>query len=61
MTLRRRDTQHHIYGDYITWSADYGNELINVTAYIREPPAPSRAHQEIGVSIDWDRLVANIT
>jgi hypothetical protein len=57
MTLRQRDTQHHTYGDYVTWSADYGNELINGTAYIREPPAPSRAHQEI--VIELTRQVAN--
>jgi Uma2 family endonuclease len=57
MTLRQRDTQHHTYGDYVTWSADYGNELINGTAYIREPPAPSRAHQEI--VIELSRQVAN--
>jgi Uma2 family endonuclease len=51
MTLHQRDTQHHTYGDYVTWSADYGNELINGTAYIREPPAPSRAHQEIVIEL----------
>jgi len=57
MTLRQRDTQHHTYGDYVTWSGDCGNELINGTAYIREPPAPSRAHQEI--VIELSRQVAN--
>jgi Uma2 family endonuclease len=44
MTL---DTQHHTYADYLTWSRDHGDEIINGVAYIREPPAPSRFHQEI--------------
>jgi Uma2 family endonuclease len=47
MALLQRDTQHHTYADYRTWSADHGDELINGIAYIREPPAPSRFHQEI--------------
>ena len=51
MTLHQRDTQHHTYADYLTWSADHGDELINGIAYIREPPAPSRPHQEIVVEL----------
>jgi len=47
MTLLQRDNQYHTYADYLTWSREYGDELINGTAYIREPPAPSRIHQEI--------------
>jgi Uma2 family endonuclease len=47
MALFQRDTQHHTYSDYLTWSRDYGDELINGIAYIREPPAPSRFHQKI--------------
>jgi Uma2 family endonuclease len=47
MALLQRDTLHHTYADYLTWSRDYGDELINGVAYIREPPAPSRFHQEI--------------
>ena len=47
MALLQRDTQHHTYADYLTWSRDHGDELINGVAYIREPPAPSRFHQEI--------------
>jgi len=57
MSFHQRDTQNHTYGDYVTWSAEYGNELINGTAYIREPPAPSRAHQEL--VIELGRQVAN--
>ena len=51
MTLHQRDTQHHTYADYLTWSADHGDELINGIAYIREPPAPSPPHQEIVVEL----------
>jgi Uma2 family endonuclease len=47
MALLQRDSQHHTYADYLTWSRDHGDELINGVAYIREPPAPSRFHQEI--------------
>ena len=47
MALVQRDTQHHTYADYLTWSRDHGDELINGIAYVREPPAPSRFHQEI--------------
>ncbi|HEV7137787.1 MAG TPA: Uma2 family endonuclease, partial [Steroidobacteraceae bacterium] len=32
---------------YLTWSGSYGDELIDGTAYVREPPAPARLHQEI--------------
>ena len=39
--------QHHTYADYVVWSATGGNELINGVAYVREPLAPSRIHQEI--------------
>jgi len=48
---RQRATQHHTYADYLTWSADHGAELIDGVAYIREPPAPSRMHQEIVIEI----------
>src|ERR1700716_892525 len=47
MALLQRDSQHHTYADYLTWSRDHGDELISGVAYIREPPAPSRFHQEI--------------
>jgi Uma2 family endonuclease len=45
MRLRKRDTHYHTYADYLTWSATYGDELIDGAAYVREPPAPSPSHQ----------------
>lgn len=47
MTLPRRDTLHHTYGEYLNWPDGERNELIDGTAYIKEPPAPSRSHQEM--------------
>jgi Uma2 family endonuclease len=47
MSLPRRDTQHHTYGEYMTWPDDRREELIDGIAYIREPPAPSRSHQKL--------------
>ncbi|HEX4269464.1 MAG TPA: Uma2 family endonuclease [Steroidobacteraceae bacterium] len=49
--MRERDRQHHTYADYLTWSATSGNELIDGVAYVREPPSPSRLHQEIVVEL----------
>ena len=47
MTVTKRDTHYHTYADYLTWSRTYGDELISGTAYVREPPCPSRSHQAI--------------
>jgi Uma2 family endonuclease len=47
MALTQRDSQHHTYGDYLKWSDDRREELIDGIAYIREPPAPAPAHQEL--------------
>jgi Uma2 family endonuclease len=47
MTVFKRDTQRHTYADYLVWSRTYGDELVDGTAYVREPPSPTRAHQEI--------------
>jgi Uma2 family endonuclease len=47
MALTQRDTQHHTYGEYLTWSDDNREELIDGVAYVREPPAPSRPHQDL--------------
>ena len=47
MPVLKRDTQHHTYADYLLWSNTYGDELINGTAYVREPPSPGRLHQEV--------------
>lgn len=46
MATPPRDNEHHTYGDYLTWSAEHGDELIDGIAYVKEPPAPSRIHQE---------------
>jgi|SRR5579872_7278020 len=48
-----RDTQHHTYADYLVWSADHGDELIDGVAYVRDPPAPSRLHQEIVLELGY--------
>lgn len=45
MAVRKRDDYRHTYADYLTWSAIYGDEVIDGVAYIREPPAPSSSHQ----------------
>ena len=47
MTVLKRDTHYHTYGDYLTWSRTYGDELIDGTAYVREPPSPTVLHQGI--------------
>jgi Uma2 family endonuclease len=57
MALLKRDTRRHTYADYLTWSRDHGDELINGIAYVREPPGPSRVHQEIVCELH--RQVAN--
>ena len=51
MAVLKRDTQHHTYADYLTWSRPYGDELIDGTAYVREPPSPTWSHQQIVVEI----------
>lgn len=45
--LPLRDTLHHTYADYLTWPEGGRDELINGVAYVKEPPAPSRCHQEL--------------
>jgi len=35
----------------LTWSNTYGDELIDGTAYVREPPAPTWSHQMIVVDL----------
>jgi Uma2 family endonuclease len=51
MAVLKRDLQHHTYADYLKWSNTYGDELIDGTAYVREPPAPSPPHQRIVVGL----------
>jgi Uma2 family endonuclease len=38
---------HYTYGDYLTWPDEFRVELIDGECCVREPPAPSRIHQEI--------------
>jgi Uma2 family endonuclease len=47
MPVLKRDDRYHTYADYLVWSRDYGDELIDGTAYVREPPPPSLPHQVI--------------
>jgi Uma2 family endonuclease len=47
MALPQRDTLRHTYAEYLTWPDGERTELIDGTAYVREPPAPSRSHQEL--------------
>ncbi len=47
MALPQRDTLRHTYAEYLTWPDGERDELINGIAYVREPPAPSRFHQEL--------------
>jgi Uma2 family endonuclease len=47
MALTQRDTLHHTYGEYLTWSDNCREELIDGIAYVREPPAPAPVHQEL--------------
>lgn len=47
MALRRRDTLHHTYGEYLNWPDEEHYELIDGVAYVREPPASLRSHQEV--------------
>jgi len=47
MALTQRDTRQHTYGEYLTWSEDCREELIDGIAYVKEPPAPSPPHQEL--------------
>ncbi|MBS0419548.1 MAG: Uma2 family endonuclease [Proteobacteria bacterium] len=47
MTVFKRDSLRHTYGDYLIWSRTFGDELLDGTAYVREPPSPSWTHQGI--------------
>ena len=51
MALYKRDTLYHTYADYLTWSRTYGDELIDGTAYVREPPSASFSHQQVVVEL----------
>ncbi|MGH8229113.1 MAG: Uma2 family endonuclease [Steroidobacteraceae bacterium] len=47
MTPPQREVRYHTYAEYIRWPEGKSGELVNGTAYVREPPAPSRPHQEL--------------
>jgi Uma2 family endonuclease len=51
VTVFKRDTDYHTYADYLVWSAPYGDELIDGTAYTREPRTPTLVHQEFVVGL----------
>jgi len=57
MTVLKRDADRHTYADYLIWSRTYGDELIDGTAYVREPPAPTWSHQMIVIEVS--RQIAN--
>jgi Uma2 family endonuclease len=44
-------TAGHTYADYLIWSGNHGDELIDGVAYIREPPSPSLIHQEVLIEL----------
>lgn len=46
MSVLKRDSDRHTYADYLMWSRTYGDELIDGTAYVREP-SPAWSHQQI--------------
>jgi Uma2 family endonuclease len=50
MGLALKDTQHHCYGDYLTWAGDIRYELIDGIAYAMSP-APDLAHQDVAGEI----------
>jgi Uma2 family endonuclease len=50
MGLARRDQQHHIYADYLTWPEEARCELIDGAAYLMSP-APTLEHQEFAGEI----------
>ena len=47
MASTRRDPLRQTYGEYYSWPDDERYELIDGIAYVKEPPAPSRCHQEL--------------
>ncbi len=46
MSLPQRNALRHTFGESLTWNHGTRAELIDGIAYVREPPAPSRTHQE---------------
>jgi Uma2 family endonuclease len=54
MPVTQRDTRRHTYGDYLEWSREYGDEIIDGVAYVREPPSHSPIHQELVVELSHE-------
>ena len=57
MRLFKRDARHYTYAEYLTWSDKEVGELVDGTAYVREPPAPSASHQ--GIVVELGRQAGN--
>jgi Uma2 family endonuclease len=57
MSLPKRDSNCHTYGDYLLWSRNSGDELIDGVAYVKEPPSPTWSHQSIAAELF--RQIAN--
>jgi Uma2 family endonuclease len=59
MTQIKCDTsRHHTYGDYLEWSREYGDELIDGAAYVREPSSPSPLHQVVVFELGYQIQIA---
>jgi Uma2 family endonuclease len=50
MSLAKKDSRYHSYGDYLTWPDDVRYELINGDAYLMAP-APDLVHQDVAGEI----------
>ena len=57
MSLPKRDSKYHTYADYLIWSRTSGDELIDGTAYVKEPPSPTWTHQAI--TLELSRQIAD--
>ncbi len=53
MPVTQRDTQRHTYGDYLEWSREFGDEIVDGVAYVREPPSASWSHQELVCELSY--------
>jgi Uma2 family endonuclease len=58
MPLPERDKHQYTYADYLTWPDTWKGELIDGTAYVREPPAPSVLHQCIAGQLYHQAVIA---
>jgi Uma2 family endonuclease len=51
MSLPKRDSDYHTFRDYLLWSRNSGDELIDGVAYVKEPPSPTWSHQSIAFQL----------